>query len=522
MLSPEWEKILGGQQEIVNNIVLKEAKTILNLFSTKGLHGELLLYSKGKEDSYERFEIPDYAKIIKNNKYDAFFQENDNPDEKWKLYSGGESGRNFFISNRENLKTIFNTYKWPEKYQLYNMPIGVNENETIIYYFPTIWKYLKSDDLINYLDKVKIFYNKIYDKTDEKYKNNIFHEYKKILKGLNYITGGNYPDGFMLIFSELGAHGGWGLNSLIRDFELEIVVLENISENPIKIGSLYYYENNTKGVVEYNEFEKNINKKEKISSIYPSEFLRIDEKLIIPIKINFVDSGLSNFFRKNKDYLPIVDSTTEENKNGIIKYYNPYGISEEEEKNYLFSKKASLIKDEKYPVIPERFTFLKAIKLKSIDLDDKNYLLREANWKQFNLFTALERGSCPYIYTKKDNLSPWINEGTILVGATSQELETTEIKELNDYHGKIKISELEDEIFFLKSLKIILRKNNKIVKEIIHHSLSKKPIIITKGNPSIFDKNIKNIDFNKVTLQMRGYYIPFDSIKYQKEIINNQ
>lgn len=158
MLSPEWEKMLGGQQEIVNNIVLKEAKEILKLFSTKSLHGEILIYSNSDgEESRKILEISDYAEKIKNKNYDTFFQENNNPDEKWQLYSGGETGRSFFVSRGKDIKTTFDTLNWPSNYEVFTMPVGKNNHDKF-YYFPTIWKYLKSSDLEKYLDNVKVFY----------------------------------------------------------------------------------------------------------------------------------------------------------------------------------------------------------------------------------------------------------------------------------------------------------------------------------------------------------------------------
>lgn len=506
MLSPEWEKILGGQQDIINNKVLKNARKILSMFSMAPYGHKMYVHSNRGRRIDLTNDIHAYAKNLKYNE-NVFFDETG----KWDFYLQGREDYFVEYPDKEGMKVILDTERWPKDYHLfyscYINNFGEQENVR-----PIIWKYLTRRDLENYYKNIEEYVDYIYDNYNVtsvrsgslKAEREYIRYNSSLIKPLKNLTRNSFPEDFIVVYGFEGPHGGWELVFNPREIEVEIAVVENIYNRAIGIKNLRYSELNEYRLLPHDMVSKKLqHEKEKLTPISVTGILAAGEKIVIPLRLSFVNSfDLPKCQRPpNRDESIFLMNGVESDNSTPMKIY----------------KRREAMSDNTYPSITKRYNYGPSWMLLALEVDSAPSKIRKANFNQFTLHLSNEKGSCPFIYSKDIITGLWRSQGHMLLGATSVEAMRKDKIRLENFTGLLKISENEDEIAFIKE--IYVEEVNKASKSITHHHPADiaSPIEVIRGKPKILHFITNPSSNSEFYLNMKGYYIPFSHIKFHKE-----
>lgn len=511
LLSHDWEKILGGQQEIVNNTILKSASIVLQMFEDSPF-GDII-YS---EDDYpvpnsERLDLRTYSRRI--SKPNMMIDPPQRINDKWKTYLGGRGLYRIAMPDINALRTVLDTDRWPSDYHLFHQ---INTNNTSV---PVIWRSLTSDDLTSYELNIRHYYKAAFKTISDVNLKYYIETDTKVLRGLRYISREGLPEGFMIVVGSPATHGGWELYLQLRDIELEVAVIENVSKHPITIGQLQVKEVLSNSLRSYERGNIMLDEgKHRKLDIYPARVLLTNEKIVIPTRIHFKYPDRMYGFDDSELSSPRYAQTS--SNSGRVEIKHPYNSSE-----HLFYKKVGVMKQNIPPRIVRRFDYGPAWKLESIEINSKTYPIRAQQFSNFNLFLSNEKGSCPFIYTQDRDGGPWLSEGHMILGATSEDEPLFEKKELSNFSGKIQVRENEDEVSFIKDIFIEIVDGTGNVKRIFperRSSNSKGYDVVTKGSPQVYIFNDAIAGKNETTLLcIKGFYKPFSNIGVLRDTLIN-
>lgn len=288
----------------------------------------------------------------------------------WNLYLGGNPSLTVEYPDKNAINTILNTDNIPDDYNLFYICFKDKFGEQGESY-PIIWKYLTRKDLDNYYEKIKEYLN--YIKTT----NNVstggsnrglnYDQYNEYLvKPIQYITKNNFPIDFIIISGNEAVHGGWEITFALRNIEIEIAVIENISRSAIQIDKLRYSEISDSKLIPYEVISSKLRSKEiKTASISNSGLLSANEKIIIPLRLSFV-----NNFNPTKCERP-------EFKDDKVFLMDAYeGDNSTIRKVY---KKRDVMMRNISPSITKRYSYGSSWLLHSLEVDSNLSKIRQAN-----------------------------------------------------------------------------------------------------------------------------------------------
>ncbi|MGI0016240.1 MAG: hypothetical protein ACREBU_22700, partial [Nitrososphaera sp.] len=253
LLAPEWEKALGGPQNIVPNAVFAEAKSFLDRFSEDFLggafYGDYPPLGRGP-----RWYINDYARQLTGEPvYDSGRLTSD----RWKAYLAAQAYSYLFIPDIEAAQEVLGSLKWPSGFEIYYPEYGKYHIEKNAYPTPTVWRYLRRSDLTDYYKNIRRYRTLVKQRVSDLAIRQVLHsglpDYirneghlrdrsNRIVESLLHLTRRSLPEGFMIVEGNPAMHGGWSFESQVRNFELEVAVFESISNEPIELGDFEYLE----------------------------------------------------------------------------------------------------------------------------------------------------------------------------------------------------------------------------------------------------------------------------------------
>lgn len=500
LLSPEWEKILGGQQEIMNNKVLRKVKEVLNMFSMEPI-GDWM----GTGDRKLKNDLHGYAEKI-NYKGNVF----DDKTGLWNSYLGGIGSFSVEFPDKEGMNTVINTDNWPSDYQLF-YSCWENKFGERGESYPVVWKYLTKKDIDSYNSNIQKYFKYIESSSNTSIGGHSMTrgDYNNmIIKPIKKLTNKKFPKDFLIVYGNEAIHGGWEWIFTLRGIELEIAVIENISNNAISIANITYSELVDDQLVAYDAVSRLIDDEQlKSTVISNTNMLSQKEKIIVPLRISFVN----NFNRLNCKQPSLNEG----------KVFLMNGVEADNKTPKKIYKKREAMSENVYPEITERYNYGTSWKLHSLDIDGKSAEIRQATFNQFSLYFGNEKGSCPFVYTKEDGTGLWRSQGHMLLGATSKELMRDDVEILSEFSGILKIQENEDEISFIEDIYIEEVDKNK--KKIIHYpENSSRSFEVVRGKPKILKFGMGTPEPQSVFhLHMKGYYLPFSRIKFDQIFLEN-
>ena len=485
LLSPEWESILGGQQEILNNDVLKYARDISARFALPA-HGDLYV-GDGRivQGDLERLTKLHGDKAAARN---------------LRLALGGQQGYSLIFPDRDAAFTIAKTDRWPNAYSLFHVCDSSGEAS------PHLWKFVTRSDLESYSQRIGEYIQYI-TRSDSNisYLQGVQHgpTERKVIDALLYITQEQMPSDFLLVLGGLAAHGGWELNFQPREIEIEIAAVENSSTKTISIGDLGFAATDFRTLTSYDEATKKLGLGSKsIMKPLTSGLLRPGEKIVIPLRLAFVLK------------FDVKKCNSPQYRGDPIELQSGYSGMEK------FHKSRQSMQMNSLPSATPRYTLGPAWQIRSLAVDGLTIPIRQANFNGVNIYLGNEKGSCPFVYTRSDDTGLWLGEGHVLLGATSRLLERRETKLLKNAPRELRIIQQEDELAYIREIYVEERFGDGRI--VVHRPDSETgEFLVTRSKERILRfSNLSANDSAAYALTITGYYIPFGSLNFESKFIN--
>jgi len=339
-----------------------------------------------------------------------------------------------------------------------------------------------------------------------------------------FITRDYLPDDFFIVTLKCAVQCGDAVSFpsihktiIPREVELLVAVLENISSQPIRIGSARVRDQSSVQRVRDGTTESAILQTAPVkeASLFPPEILAPGEKLLVPLRFRSVyhETELWEFGNSRTRHREDVEADL----TGVDAVYLPeYSVRGPQ----LFSiDRSTFLAFVDKPSVRDAFTkeyiFGPSYQLDSIEVDGANMSLRQYNPKNVVIRSGSESGSCPYIFTYSGTDHKWTSEGTILFGFNRRAREATDSLSLRRFDGRIVIREMEAETSFIESLHVIeeCADGSKHVLYPENRSLrndDKDYVILKKGEELsvTFTSPQASLCQGRHTLIARGFYLP--------------
>ncbi len=302
-----------------------------------------------------------------------------------------------------------------------------------------------------------------------------------------------------------------------RKLSLRIAVIENVTNEPIKLGPFAIRENATEKIYSQDENSSLLEKNElKRETWFPMELLKPGEKIIIPIEMQLgIDKDrVSNnliIAANNQDlynelqlrqqlYFLIPEIVT----------YPVTGVSIPSTAiEAMLSKSTSMVTLEK------EYLLGPSIRVENLKVDNVEFPFRQFDPAKIIIFDESDSGSCPYVYTYSSEDKAWRNEGVILYGRTGLREESLDEKQLSRFDGRILIKEKDPEDSFIDSIYIKAISENGDVTMLYPRNRALRSndgnrIKLKQGEQLMLFFDIpKDLKANKYVLGAVGYYVPY-------------
>jgi hypothetical protein len=292
-----------------------------------------------------------------------------------------------------------------------------------------------------------------------------------------------------------------------RSLSLRIAVVENIANEPIRIGKFAIKENDDGSVYTQEENKARLAKKElRHEALFPMEMLKPGEKMVIPIEMRLAggkqERSAGPVVAANDQYLYDKIRTRGQWNFGEISI--PSTVLE-----MMLSRSTQMVAlDREYLLGP-------SIMVESLEVDNVEFPFRQFDPSKIVIFDEMDSGSCPYVYTYSPQDKTWRNEGVILRGKIGKQRESLDEKVLTRFDGRILIKERDQEDSFIDSvfLRVIYDNGDETIV-----CPSNKLLCSVDGNRSrlrqgeklsLFFDVPKRGNVQKYVLSAVGYYVPY-------------
>lgn len=445
LLTPEWEAALGGPQAIFANPVLADARELMSHFQ-EPLIGDALVPGDTAIPIGANY-IDDYVANMPERRRSRLSTAD------WQAFMGGRNSPTFFLPDVAAMDTYRGTPRMPEGYSVFH-----SRWDTV-----GIWRYLRDDDLSDYNNRMQNFTVRFrgVEGTDRHtfqnstLINDSYDDPGVLVPALQWLSQRGLPPNFLVVVGQPEPHGGWALRGLMRDLEVEVAVLENVGDQPLSIGDLGFRSWGDGRLRETGVTDENLTRAEIATRVLsPSGILAPDERIIVPTRISLVygDEGFSTAAGLSDRVLSFEASQSGE---GLVDAQLYSASTEQGLVPFIVSKYESDVRQNVQPTSPPRFDFGSAWLLEYLVVDGTQRPIRRADWENVSLFLSSEKGSCPFVYTRRDEHSPWISEGHVLLGATRPDSARTDQMPLSRFNGSVLLREQEDEIAYISNVRLI-------------------------------------------------------------------
>ena len=486
-----WEKRLGGQPYIVENVVSKELRSLIESYNCKSDCDMLSLNIETEDSSYTQ----EHKDISINTFIGA-----DNGITDTMLFSD--------LRYNELVKRLCRSFEAnPSDWSMQLSPITQDHerivNGQIDINFTGLRKCLNKNDFDTFFPRD---YNPSCSRTARDF--------------YDYICRNGVPQGFLFMSVFYGGcDDGVGLTYILhpRYLQLHVVVIENISNTSFEIGKINLKINPSLSLRSRSSEEMMLNQVDPEDAIlFPPRVLAAGERLVIPLAMVFRNDSESFGKAKLQTNALSINESNSIARNEYISFVAGLGFRSPK-KLFAMKKKAfeSILSNPRPDENKEEFIYGPSARLYSIELNHTTTQVRQYDPKQFVIRNGFHEGSCPYLYVHSKKSNRWINSGHILYGFKSKNLEYTDIKLIDDDIDNIIISEQELETTYIDYINMLLkctdnstyviRPNNDLLDNDDGRYLS-----LANGE-SInlnFDRGTRYYNNCDHYLMIKGYYIP--------------
>lgn len=491
-INKQWEERLGGQPTIVVNDVFHALKDLLDRFSAP-LQYEVFEISNSKAKSKSNPIVDEQLATQNQNRL---------------FFLGGWKGYSFFETpTKEELISLLSP---SQKWHLIITPRKSGDLEEDV--LPNVaadsfffWRFATADDAKMLLQGEEI-------RPEGR---------KKAAEFYSYITRDYLPPDFFLF--TLRPDDGDPCDSptrvvlSTRPLKLRIVVLENISNDPIRIGKFSIRGNNSNRLRSRDEDSTTLAAKPLEQKVFhPSEFLRPKEKLVIPIELLLAnDRDEKPWVKPSKTPPEILGELSKVDTINL-----PVGYLNMHQAPVSTSVLINMIKTPaENPKSEKEFVFGTTLKIESLDVDGVNYPFRPLDTSVLVMNGGISSGSCPYVFTYASESNLWVNEGTILTGLDKKWKESTDEKELTRFDGSILLREADPEVSFIDKIYIRALSYNGSQRILSPKNYQLRYgdgnyLVLKQGDQKRIDFNVpQGLGAKRFILVAKGYYIPYPQRK---------
>jgi hypothetical protein len=495
-IDKRWEERLAGQPTIVMNNVFNDLKNLLSRFSAP-FKGQFFEVSNSKAKAGSQ-PVRDYRYAARNENKPFLFGGIQEPPRFAKVLTREEFIAMLSTGQKWHLTITPERGSRPKGHSLYNFT-------SASFHF---WRFGTPDDVKFTLQ------------------DNPSLEVREV-EFYSYIISNYLPPDFFLFEMYLNPPG-LGCGDPVpavwlgtRSLKLRIALLENISDNPIRIGKFLIKENNLNRLRDRDEDRSMLAAKSpEQKTFYPSEFLKPKEKLVIPIELLLAydaDDTWAGLYTElyTRGTSPKVLAELSE-ANQINLPYEGGGAPVEVSASVLADMSRTPMEN---PELEKEFVFGSSSKIESLDVDGVNYPFRSLDTRILVMNGGNESGSCPYVFTYTSESNSWINEGTILRNLDGKLKESTDEKELSRFNGSILLTEMDPETSFIDQIYIRALNHNGSQQILSPKSYQLRYgdcnyLVLKQGDQKRIDFNVlPSLDVKRFVLVAKGYYIPYSKRK---------
>jgi hypothetical protein len=356
------------------------------------------------------------------------------------------------------------------------------------------------------------------------------------------VTEGGMPDHFCEleidsnIFGETcdGFPSTWDLRVRAPEMKLRLVVIENISSQPIEFQNFHVRENpaltlrrraDDQMALEVQEIQKR--------DWFTPKILKSGEKIVVPLEITF--SQEEDEKGKKLERGPRLQKNSRLDK--LQQAAIPFPIYKETKKYKEYDGKVYLDSDltltADFLVVPAQtlrqglqrpaapppaereYIYGTSTKIDSLEIGEVTYAFRQFDPKKVILIQNYGGlvGSCPFVYTFESETGLWRKEGQILYGKSSKSKEGAEERLLTRFDGRVLLKEEEPELSFIDFLQVKIVSPEGRERTFLPHNPKLRLSdgdYLTLGRGEELEVNFPGASAqpgDKVYLVARGYYL---------------
>jgi hypothetical protein len=299
------------------------------------------------------------------------------------------------------------------------------------------WRGMRTDDVVNYPQKIKD-YNALLESFRTELHSRRANRSKRVpdpwsdtglpaqLRLLKHVAGDALPEDFAILESEFTLEsceeglvpgiGGWSFGHQRRDVLLDVMLVENVSAQPLPI----------KGLLGTRSAEPRL--RVVTSAAAPSaplgamtETLAPGERLLVPTRINFIPA---ESLKQTFSYRQTAET--------LVKRFG----------TIQFKGNAS---DFSAPALRD-YVFGPALTVTGILVDGKRIEFAQRSANFVDVTFSGEIGSCPYLSSYDSADGDWTNHGKVLHRAIGKPREETESRSFAGFRSRFRLEEREPEV----------------------------------------------------------------------------
>jgi hypothetical protein len=432
----------------------------------------------------------------------------------WYLLRGDHSLTSKQIVMSAPTVTILNTDHWPDKpYKLF-YDAGCPAPYIAC---TTVWRYIAPPDFDLILNDIREYVRR----ADQKLKrtasfDKIIPDYQKSLDLYRYLAQQGWPEDFLAVYTKIGLEectgDVWSFTYGGRPLTLDVAILENISDQPIRIEDFIGSRNTSQNIRPVSAAGAG----ENAGSIgLAAANLDAGAKLALPLRITFAHTGDEWTLDSAEEMYNTIRSSKQQVFDLGIGKTNPRNIR----------KTRDSFKEPEVPTASD-YLYGPAMSLSGLVIDGKTYSIPNSanpaspndaptsNNLSFFVEVGPADGSCPVLFSWNEDAKSWISLGKILHRARGSENEMAETIKLPAFQSHFRLAETELEASFIKSITMKLTLDDDRVIELSPRQFSKGTIPAYSSIDFDFDlpSDISVNEIAQTAISINGYYERYSSI----------
>lgn len=302
-----------------------------------------------------------------------------------------------------------------------------------------------------------------------------------------------------------------------RYVNLRVAVIENVLDQPIRMGNISIRENNSYGLRSRQD-EQLLLDGSPLSeqNYYPQQILTKSDKILIPLELSLAyydyEEGYDEY-----EILDLLKHSAVDNKNAAD-WINKKGsfVISDDSGPVTTLKSDSLLRllhqPKTDPRLDEDFIFGPSLALQSAELDKIKYPIRVFDPNSLAYYAGYEMGSCPYIYTFSAQSQTWLREGRILSKFDAVQKESLDERVLKRFDGRILIKEEELETSYIDyvAIKLITAEGQELIIPTLQRrlrSIDKHYVVLRKGESVELTFDLPRVPIVQSSVVAKGYYL---------------